>query len=275
MLLTLVGHVLARADAQHLHARRARARRRPPRRRLHRGAREHQPAPQHAGQAARASRCSTPPAKWPCPSSCPRSPPSWSSCRRSSWRARRKLLFIPLTFTISFSLFASFLVSRTVTPLLCLRWLERRRSGGAAHPVTRALAWSGRMLERLDEAYQRALGWALGHPKTLIGGILALCRDGGGDPAAHRHRVLPALGREPVHHPRSGAGGHAGGGDRADRRPHGGRSSGPTLAPSEFTSIVSTVGRAVGPVGRLLAEYRAPRGAAPGVPGRSRQAEAQ
>src|SRR5438093_7437671 len=29
-----------------------------------------------------------------------------------------KLLFIPLTFTISISLFASFLVSRTVTPLL-------------------------------------------------------------------------------------------------------------------------------------------------------------
>jgi len=31
-----------------------------------------------------------------------------------------KLLFIPLTFTIACSLFASFLVSRTVTPLLCL-----------------------------------------------------------------------------------------------------------------------------------------------------------
>src|SRR5882724_7965520 len=35
-----------------------------------------------------------------------------------------KLLFIPLTFTISCSLFASFLVSRTVTPLLCLHWLR-------------------------------------------------------------------------------------------------------------------------------------------------------
>ena len=38
-----------------------------------------------------------------------------------------KLLFIPLTFTISFSLFASFLVSRTVTPLLCLRLLRPER----------------------------------------------------------------------------------------------------------------------------------------------------
>src|SRR3990172_3134278 len=35
-----------------------------------------------------------------------------------------KLLFIPLTFTISVSLFASFLVSRTVTPLLALRVVQ-------------------------------------------------------------------------------------------------------------------------------------------------------
>ena len=41
-----------------------------------------------------------------------------------------KLLFIPLTFTISFSLFASFLVSRTVTPLMCLRLLKPERPGG-------------------------------------------------------------------------------------------------------------------------------------------------
>ena len=38
-----------------------------------------------------------------------------------------KLLFIPLTFTISISLFASFLVSRTVTPLLALKLLKPER----------------------------------------------------------------------------------------------------------------------------------------------------
>src|SRR5437773_677982 len=37
-----------------------------------------------------------------------------------------KLLFIPLTFTISISLFASFLVSRTVTPLLALKLIGTR-----------------------------------------------------------------------------------------------------------------------------------------------------
>src|SRR5438093_665852 len=38
-----------------------------------------------------------------------------------------KLLFIPLTFTISISLFASFLVSRTVTPLLALKLITPER----------------------------------------------------------------------------------------------------------------------------------------------------
>ena len=76
-----------------------------------------------------------------------------------------KLLFIPLTFTISFSLFASFLVSRTVTPLLCLPGSSRRRRWRSAPRIcTRAAPrMSGRMLGRLDESYQRALGWALGH----------------------------------------------------------------------------------------------------------------
>ena len=84
-----------------------------------------------------------------------------------------RLLFIPLTFTISFSLFASFLVSRTVTPLLCLRWLkpERPLSERPRNFYTRGLAATGRALERLDEFYQVVLGWALGHRKQLIGAI--------------------------------------------------------------------------------------------------------
>src|SRR6185436_16356757 len=81
-----------------------------------------------------------------------------------------KLLFIPLTFTISCSLFASFLVSRTVTPLLCLQWLKPEAPAA-----------------RRNEEYQRALGWALGHPKTLIGGILAL---------AATVAILPLIGTE-------------------------------------------------------------------------------
>src|SRR5215467_11064434 len=64
-----------------------------------------------------------------------------------------RLLFIPLTFTISFSLFASFLVSRTVTPILCLHWLrpEMPSTERQLNPYTRALQWSARVLARLDE----------------------------------------------------------------------------------------------------------------------------
>src|SRR4029077_10451279 len=49
-----------------------------------------------------------------------------------------KLLFIPLTFTISFSLFSSFLVSRTVTPLMCLRLLKPHGAGDGENRGLRA-----------------------------------------------------------------------------------------------------------------------------------------
>src|SRR6266446_3214265 len=95
-----------------------------------------------------------------------------------------KLLFIPLTFTISCSLFASFLVSRTVTPLLCLHWLRGEHetdhaqavgpSGGLRAKLSAVFAWSSRMLQGLDTVYQRQLNWALDHRKALLGGILVL-----------------------------------------------------------------------------------------------------
>src|SRR5436190_1644613 len=89
-----------------------------------------------------------------------------------------KLLFIPLTFTISFSLFASFLVSRTVTPLLCLQWLrsehEKPEHRGLRGRFDRLFVWSGRIFERLDAWYQRCLEWSLDHRRALIGGILAM-----------------------------------------------------------------------------------------------------
>jgi hydrophobe/amphiphile efflux-1 (HAE1) family protein len=152
-----------------------------------------------------------------------------------------KLLFIPLTFTISCSMFASFLVSRTVTPLLCLHWLRPEAPSARRNLYTRVLAWSGHALARLDEVYQRVLGWALGHRKTLIGGILAV--------AATAVAVLPLIGTE--FFPPS---------DESQfiirvRAPVGTRVEETerivtkmeevvktTLLPGEFTSIVSTVG---------------------------------
>jgi hydrophobe/amphiphile efflux-1 (HAE1) family protein len=108
-----------------------------------------------------------------------------------------RLLFIPLTFTISFSLFASFLVSRTVTPLLCYHWLRGEHEmpgeagGGGAGlraGLDQVFAWSGRVLDRMDVLYQRQLNWALDHRKTLIGGILVVL----GSALA----ILPLVGSE-------------------------------------------------------------------------------
>src|SRR5438477_8074995 len=107
-------------------------------------------------------------------------------------------LFIPLTFTISFSLFASFLVSRTVTPLLCYHWLRGEHetdhaqavgpSGGLRAKLSAVFAWSSRMLQGLDTVYQRQLNWALDHRKALLGGILVLL--------ASALIVLPWVGTE-------------------------------------------------------------------------------
>jgi CzcA family heavy metal efflux pump len=84
-----------------------------------------------------------------------------------------KLLFIPLTFTISISLFASFLVSRTVTPLLALRVLKPER---AIDPASRSLRdrvfrFSQSFFERMEALYQRLIEWALVHRTLVVGGV--------------------------------------------------------------------------------------------------------
>jgi hydrophobe/amphiphile efflux-1 (HAE1) family protein len=79
-------------------------------------------------------------------------------------------LFTPLALTIAFALTMSFLVSRTVTPLLCLKYLD-----AASHVAEgRGLvAHVTRQLNRLDELYGTALGWVLNHRVKVVAGILA------------------------------------------------------------------------------------------------------
>ncbi|MBI1964457.1 MAG: efflux RND transporter permease subunit, partial [Candidatus Rokubacteria bacterium] len=81
-----------------------------------------------------------------------------------------KLLFIPLTFTISVSLFASFLVSRTVTPLLALKVLKPERP---VDPASRRLhhrigRLSQRFFDGMEDLYERILLWALGHRRAIV-----------------------------------------------------------------------------------------------------------
>src|SRR5574340_1650519 len=81
-----------------------------------------------------------------------------------------KLLFVPLPSTISLALVASFWISRTVTPLLCARLLPEH--GEHAHGRWAQAAAS--FFDRIDDFYQQALAWALGHRGPVIGGTLAV-----------------------------------------------------------------------------------------------------
>lgn len=74
--------------------------------------------------------------------------------------------FLPLALTITFSLGMSFLVSRTVTPLLCPKFLRGHPDGQGQGdgPGERGLAAALRRgLAALDEGYARLLRWVLGH----------------------------------------------------------------------------------------------------------------
>ena len=159
-----------------------------------------------------------------------------------------KLLFIPLTFTISCSLFASFLVSRTVTPLLCLHWLKPEAPATRRNLYTRVLEGSGRALRGMDELYQRSLGWALGHRKTLVGGILAFAvtavalsfGEVGGRPLIGTEFFPPSDESQFIIRLRAPVGTRVEETERIVTKMEAIIQS--TLKPGEFTSIVSTVG---------------------------------
>ena len=82
-----------------------------------------------------------------------------------------KLRFIPLTFTISISLFASFLVSRTVTPLLALKLITPEKPVGPASRSLRDRLFLGSryFFTWIEERYARSIEWALAHPRLVVG----------------------------------------------------------------------------------------------------------
>lgn len=86
-----------------------------------------------------------------------------------------KLLFIPLTITIAVALFGSFFVSRTVTPLMCLRFLppEKGLDRTSTKLFERMRVKSHDFIAWLDRWYGDRLRWTLGHRRIVIGGIFA------------------------------------------------------------------------------------------------------
>jgi CzcA family heavy metal efflux pump len=87
-----------------------------------------------------------------------------------------KLMFIPLTITIAVALFGSFFVSRTVTPLMCLNYLppEKLLDRTSQKFSDRVRVKAQKMINTIDDWYERRLRWALGHRRLVIGGIVGV-----------------------------------------------------------------------------------------------------
>ena len=87
-----------------------------------------------------------------------------------------KLLFIPLTITIAVALFGSFIVSRTVTPLMCLQYLppEKLLDRTSSKLSDRIRIRAHDALEALDSGYATMLQWTLQHRRVVIFTIAAV-----------------------------------------------------------------------------------------------------
>ena len=81
-----------------------------------------------------------------------------------------KMLFIPLTITIAVALFGSFFVSRTVTPLMCLRYLppEKMLDRTSSKLPDRIRVRAHNLLEAIDNRYARMLQWTVLHRRIII-----------------------------------------------------------------------------------------------------------
>jgi CzcA family heavy metal efflux pump len=87
-----------------------------------------------------------------------------------------QMLFVPLVITITISLFASFFVSRTVTPLLCLHYLnpEKIIDPESKKNIDRLKIKLKNFFDAIDEKYHRILKYALTHRKLVVFGVFGI-----------------------------------------------------------------------------------------------------
>ena len=78
-------------------------------------------------------------------------------------------LFREFSITLAVAIIISLLVSLTLTPMLCARWLkaEEKRAPG---PLQR---FGARLQTRVLDGYRRSLEWALAHSRLMLFGLLA------------------------------------------------------------------------------------------------------
>ena len=77
-------------------------------------------------------------------------------------------LFQEFSITLAAAIIVSLVVSLTLTPMLCARWLRPHNA-----EQTRLQRWSDKLHLRMVEAYDRSLGWALRHKRLTLFSLLA------------------------------------------------------------------------------------------------------
>ncbi len=77
-------------------------------------------------------------------------------------------LFLEFSVTLAAAIMVSLLVSLTLTPMLCARWLKPHQA-----ERNRLQRWSDRQHVRMVAVYDRSLGWALRHRRLTLLSLLA------------------------------------------------------------------------------------------------------
>ncbi|PZW81250.1 multidrug efflux pump [Pseudomonas sp. 2848] len=78
-------------------------------------------------------------------------------------------LFKEFSITLAAAIIVSLVVSLTLTPMLCSRWLKVH----GPHQQTRLQRWSDRIHQRMVAGYDKSLGWALRHRRLTLLSLLA------------------------------------------------------------------------------------------------------
>ncbi|MEB6589746.1 efflux RND transporter permease subunit [Pseudomonas asiatica] len=76
-------------------------------------------------------------------------------------------LFQEFSITLAAAIIVSLVVSLTLTPMLCARWLKPHQA-----EQTRLQRWSDKLHQRMVNAYDRSLGWALRHKRLTLFSLL-------------------------------------------------------------------------------------------------------
>ncbi|KKO15170.1 MULTISPECIES: efflux RND transporter permease subunit [Pseudomonas] len=77
-------------------------------------------------------------------------------------------LFQEFSITLAAAIIVSLVVSLTLTPMLCARWLKPQQA-----EQTRLQRWSDQLHQRMVDAYDRSLGWALRHKRLTLISLVA------------------------------------------------------------------------------------------------------